>query len=178
MSTRFVTKVLGLLLALNAAPLACLAVDQGEKTVLERESFSSASWKARKTKRGTVREKQFCAFLDRFDLIGMSRKDLLRLLGENEAYKGNSSSERFDYWIYSAGCGCSVIKIEMQLDGDKVARWREAGTMSCCDYEGPWISENVIAIPCHRRRDGQLYLNIAPKRAQQLICPPSSACKS
>jgi hypothetical protein len=81
---------------------------------------------------------QFARFLQEYDLIGMSRKDVVNLLGP-----GQEVDDVFRYDLNSARCGNAWEGFEIDYENERVKRWRFA----VFESSDGWITENVIFDP-------------------------------
>ncbi|MDR3614793.1 MAG: WG repeat-containing protein [Candidatus Obscuribacterales bacterium] len=81
---------------------------------------------------------QFEKFLKDFDFIGMQRKEVENLLGEQD-----KTQSRDHYNMLHVMCGLSFKTLEIEYDHDKVKRWR----FNTNEGKGAYIDTNMIFDP-------------------------------
>lgn len=120
------------LLHFEDASLCVVAADRIIK-YLRVDHFNSAAWKSPNSpgEPGLYRVGHFASFLKDFDLIGMQRSELERLLGQSER---PGTTANF-YWLGYGFCGNSWTAMEIEFTKDKVKQWREVWRGGGEDYE-------------------------------------------
>jgi hypothetical protein len=106
----------------------------GRERIIEKlhiNSFDSTAFKL-------GRNEQFDKFLKEFDFIGMPRKQVESLLGEQD-----ETLPRAHYNMLHAMCGTDFKTLEVEYEHDKVKRWR----INTNEGKGAYIDTNMIYAP-------------------------------
>ncbi len=119
--------------------------------------------------RNRDRKKQFAKFLENFNLIGMDRTTVYKLLG------GQAENKMHDQIIsyglqYPSGCGFTMLdapRIDIKFDGgDKVIGWRFGIGDLSSRAEDKWVVNNVVCSKPNAKYD-DWYQNLKPKGERQ-----------
>lgn len=97
----------------------------------QSDRFDPVYWKV-----ALYRYDEFAKFLRNYDLIGMSRDEVIALLGHPQA---NGL-----YSLESGTCGNTWSGLSIEYENDRVKGWREVGRSGGNDYSGTWVTTNMI----------------------------------
>lgn len=121
--------------------LQVVSADRIIKSV-PNDHFNPTIWKnpnPQKLSAGLWRVDSFTNLLADYDLIGMPKETLIKLIGQSD--RANSSYSYYN--LCSSSCGFSSTGLEFDFADGKVLRWREVYREDKI-YPGPWITTNVI----------------------------------
>jgi hypothetical protein len=115
-------------------------LSSGMEVIAAESQFSPQAWKQELTPQSVKgsyakyiwRDEEFKKLLRDYDLIGMSRMQVVSLLGDPDRKIG---------YVLHAG-GDILLDLEIQYESDQVKRWRLKG--SGMDTAGPWQTTNVL----------------------------------
>lgn len=106
--------------------------------------FDPAEWKRLEREQLMNREDLWRKFLNDYDVIGMDRDDVYKLLGGK---RDDKKAEINHFFLNSGGfCGnmSRSIEIRFNKDTDKVTGWREQSGGSILGEKQVWFTENLI----------------------------------
>jgi hypothetical protein len=113
---------------------------------LQAKQFDSNQWKEGLKQPGKFdRSREFQLFLREYNLIGMSREEVIDLLGD-ENHAGISNS----FMIAGGGCLNSWSGIQIKYEAGKVLAWRDIDASvpdANTETATPWISKNMVYGP-------------------------------
>jgi hypothetical protein len=127
-------------------PKNCISlVPAGPKLLIatfDDGKFSTKDWTDKLTKKwiglpSVDRIKEFARFQREYGLVGMSRAEVIALLGD-ETHTKFGPREICPYTLSCGDCGNTWSRIEVQFTDNKVKRWRTVAG----DIGGEWITAN------------------------------------
>ncbi len=107
------------------------------------DSFKTALWKEPSPipQWGFNRTEQFSSLVHDFDLIGMPKAQIEKLLGPSE----RGTKDGISYWLGYPGCFHSYSALEIQCNHLKVTRWRVIWNPGDSrERATPWITQNML----------------------------------
>ncbi|HEY9757328.1 MAG TPA: WG repeat-containing protein [Oculatellaceae cyanobacterium] len=111
--------------------------------IVTDDAFNSSDWKQMDGRQSYQRCAEFEKFLRDYDLIGMQKDEVIRLLGGAD-----------NIWLSQGDCGNSYLGLHIEYENELVKRWRQVyGDQLMDTKNSTWVTTNYRHDTTHDNSD-------------------------